>query len=276
MNKLTKTLPKMKNNIFVSLVLLISGVLNANAFDYTKAEEAYRQKNYEEAAELFSQAIEKEGMSAGLLYNLGNSYYRLGKDGEAVLCYERAKKLDPGNETINQNLNFLASKIIDSNKGELKGKKGNVEPDQESFLDSVYRLIAIDMQSNNWAVFAVMAFILFLGGLALYMFTPNVLARKTGFFSGLIFLGFTVIFLIFSFVGAKEYTRQDKAILMNFTTSLLQNPESGASTTSTLLHKGTKVTILETKKGKDGSDWYKVRLNGDNIGWVNGKEIEII
>ena len=141
---------------------------------------------------------------------------------------------------------------------------------------SLYRLIAYDTRSNNWAVFAVMAFILFLGGLALYIFTPNVLARKTGFFSGLTFLGFTIIFLIFAFIGAHAYNKQDKAVLMNFTTSLLESPESGAKDISTLLHKGTKVTVLETKKGTDGEEWYKVKLNGDNIGWVKKNDIEII
>ena len=266
----------MKIKILSIILLFVAGIVPVNAFNVSKAEEAYKNKNYEEAVKLFSEIMEKEGVSAGLLYDLGNCYYQLGKDGEAVLCYERARKLDPQNELINQNLNFLSNKVIEANKGELKGKNGNLEPDQESFLMSLYRLIAYDTRSNNWAVFAVMAFILFLGGLALYIFTPNVLARKTGFFSGLTFLGFTIIFLIFAFIGAHAYNKQDKAVLMNFTTSLLESPESGAKDISTLLHKGTKVTVLETKKGTDGEEWYKVKLNGDNIGWVKGSELEII
>lgn len=266
----------MSHKFIIFVLILLSGFCRVEAFDFSQAEEAYNNKNYEEAAKLFNEAIDKEGVSAGLLYNLGNTYYRLGHDGEAMLCYERARKLDPGNEAINQNLTFLSNKVIDANKGELKGKQGNVEPDQESFIAGLYRAIAIDTKSNNWAVFAAMAFILFLGGLALYMFTPNVLARKTGFFSGITFLGFTTIFLIFAFLGAHEYNKKDKAVLMNFTTNLLGSPESGAKEISTLLHKGTKVTVLESKKAADGQEWYKVKLNGDNIGWVKKEGIEII
>ena len=123
----------MKIKILSIILLFVAGIVPVNAFNVSKAEEAYKNKNYEEAVKLFSEIMEKEGVSAGLLYDLGNCYYQLGKDGEAVLCYERARKLDPQNEMINQNLNFLSNKVIEANKGELKGKNGNLEPDQESF-----------------------------------------------------------------------------------------------------------------------------------------------
>lgn len=261
--------------IFISL-LVLNISFSAFGFDYAKADSAYYNKNYEEAALLYSQAMEQEGISAGLLYNLGNTYYKLNREGEAMLCYERAKKLDPGNEMINRNMEFLSSKITDANKGSLQGKAGNVEPEPDSFIYGIYRLIAIDRTSNGWAVFAVMAFILFLGGLALYIFTPNVLARKTGFFSGLTFLGFTVVFLIFAFLSAHQYEKKDQAIIMDFTAELLEKPEENAKPSSTPLHKGTKLKILETKKGADGTEWLKVRLNSDNTGWLKKDEIEII
>lgn len=265
----------MKNKIYL-LLLLLFGALEAAAYNYASADTAYSKGNYEEAALIYSQALEKEGVSAGLLYNLGNTYYRLGKDGEAMLCYERAKRIEPSNSLINQNLNFLRNKVIDANKGALQGKAINVEPDHESFIEGLYRIIAVERKSNSWAVFAVMAFILFLGGMALYMFTPNVLARKTGFFSGLTFLGFTVVFLIFAFLAANNFNRQDEVILINFTTELLDQPREDASSTTTPLHKGTKLKILETKAGGDGTEWLKVKLNADNVGWVKKEGIEVI
>lgn len=269
-------IPMKRNKLLLVLVSCFLTAFPCNAFDYAKADSAYNRKNYEEAANLYAQAIEREGLSAGLLYNLGNAYYRLGKDGDAMLCYERARKLDPGNELINQNLNYLAMKVTDANKGELQGKKGNLEPEEESFIGGFYRLITEETKSNSWATFAVLAFLLFLGGLAMYMFTPNVLARKTGFFSALTFLGFTIIFLIFAYLGANEFNKQDQAILMNFTTELLEKPEESAKKSTTPLHKGTKLKILDTKKGADSTEWLKVKLNPDNIGWVKKEGIEVI
>lgn len=264
-----------RNKIFTLLLgLLLS--MPAFAVDLDKAAKAYETGNYEEAASIYSEALKTEGFSSGLLYNLGNVYYRLGQDGDAMLCYERAKKMDPSNELINQNLKFLSGKIVDANKGSLEGKKGNVEPDAEDFADGIYRMIAIDRASNGWAAFAAMAFILFVGALALYTFTPNILARKTGFFSGLVFLGFAIVFLVFAFMASHQAERKDQAILMAFTTELLENPSANASKASSPLHKGTKIQILDTRKAPDGSEWYQVRLNSDNVGWVKKQDVEII
>lgn len=261
--------------LIYSLILAVC-TIQAAAVNLAIADSAYMKGNYQEAAVLYEEAIVHDGISAGLLYNLGNSYYKLGKDGEAMVCYERAKKLDPGNQEINQNLNFLSARVLEANKGSLAGKAGNVEPDQETFLEGLYRVIAVETQSNNWAVFAVIAFILFLLATAMYVFTPNVLARKTGFFSGLTFLGFTVVFLIFAYLGAAHFMSQEDAVVTEFTTELLEKPENTAKPSSPSLHKGTKLHILDAKKGSDGTEWIKVKLNADNVGWLKKQDVEII
>lgn len=267
---------KMNKIIIFFFILMSSSFTGLKAVNLAEADSAYYNHNYEKAAAIYSETIEEEGISAGLLYNLGNCYYRLGRDGEAILSYERAKKLDPGNKMIIQNLDFLTSRVIDFNKGSLQGKAGNVEPDQETFIQSIYRKVAVDTKSNNWAILAVMAFILFMGSMGLYVFTPNVLARKTGFFSGLTFIGFTLIFLVFAYIGAHQYQKQEDIILMDFTTQLLQEADENSQPSTSPLHKGTKLKILESKKGQDGTVWLKVKLNSENIGWIKKEGIEII
>lgn len=264
------------NKILILPFLLLSAVLPAWAYDSAPAEKAYGEGNYELAAALYSEALLREGTSAGLLYDLGNCYYQLGKEADAMLCYERARRLDPSNTTIRGNLEFLTSRVLDSNKAELKGRNINLDADPESITDRLYRIIAIDHKSNGWAVFAVIAFILFVGAVALYTFTPNILARKTGFFSGLVFLGFTVIFIVFSYLAANKASKADEAILMSFTSELLDQPAHNARPATTPLHKGTKLKILGEKKGPDGTEWIQVRLNSDNVGWIKKHELEII
>ncbi|MCH5214082.1 MAG: tetratricopeptide repeat protein [Muribaculaceae bacterium] len=266
---------KIKIYIALSMILALCLPVRANG-NVAAADSAYVDGNYAEAAALYSQIIEEKGISAPLLYNLGNAYYKMGDEGNAVLCLERARKLAPSDSKINNNLDYLRSRITDANVASLGGKKGNVETEQESFIEGVYRMIAVDTQSNSWAVFAVLAFILFLGGLALYIFTPNVLARKTGFFSALTFLAFTIIFLVFAHIAAAQYEKEEEAVLMAFTTELLENPESNSQPATSPLHGGTKVKILEVKNGADGTEWLKVKLNPENIGWVKKEGIEII
>lgn len=93
-----------------------------------KGEDAYNKGEYEEAVNHFKRAIEVNGPTATLLYDLGNAYYKSGNEGEARLCLERAKRLDPSNDKINGNIEYLASRIQDANKAEMKGKKGSVAP----------------------------------------------------------------------------------------------------------------------------------------------------
>ena len=47
------------------------------------------------------------GYSAACLYNLGNSYARAGKPGMAILNYERASLLSPGDPDVQANLQFV-------------------------------------------------------------------------------------------------------------------------------------------------------------------------
>lgn len=261
---------------YIIAILLALMALPGSAFDYAAADSAYVRGDYQRAADLYSQAVETEGVSAALLYDLGNAYYRLGRDGEAVVCYERAHRLDPSNPAVRRNLDFLSARVLEANKGELAGQPGNVEPDHETFMQSLYRAIAVETRSDSWAVFAVMAFILFLGSLAMYVFTPNVLARKTGFFSGLVFLGFTAVFLVFAFIGADRFERHDEAVVTEFSVELLRSPQAGSPSASSPLHKGTKVRVLGEEAAADGSRWLHVRLNADNSGWLPAGQLEVI
>lgn len=258
------------------LFAVLSFSFHLKASDFELAQEAYEQNKFEEASQLYLNGMEKEGTSAAVLYNLGNTFYKIGKDADAILCYERARKMDPNNKLIKQNLKFVSSKVTDANRSALQGRAGNVEPEEETIMEKIYRVIAIERSSNNWAVLAVMAFVLFLCGVALYVFTPNVLARKTGFFSGLTFLGFTIIFIVFSFMAAAEYRNKENVILMEERAELLKEPNEKSSSSTSMLHGGTKLKILEDKKGADGVEWVKVRLNNDNIGWIKKNSVEAI
>jgi hypothetical protein len=53
------------------------------------------------------QAQSEPGFSAADLYNLGNSYARMGKPGMAILNYERASLLSPGDPDVAANLRFV-------------------------------------------------------------------------------------------------------------------------------------------------------------------------
>ena len=99
--------------IMTALVLVGAGML-ARAADqqttFDQANTAFAQKNYGRAAGDYQAILTQQGFSAPVLFNLANAYYRDGKLGLAILNYERAQLLAPGDGDIAFNLHVARAK----------------------------------------------------------------------------------------------------------------------------------------------------------------------
>lgn len=269
------------SGIISVLAMIIISAFSAwgapSATTVAMADSAYSKGDFPEAIKLYEKQIEQQGATASLLFNLGCSYYKSGNEGEARLCMERAKRLDPSNSRINQNLQYLENRINDANKAEVKGRKGNVVPDNLGFFGRVNKKISADTSSDTWASFAAMAFILLILSLGVYIFSRNVQVKKIGFFSSFIFFGFSVIFVIFSEMAASRFMSKDEAIVTEFKVTLLKDPHDEKSEIGSPLVRGTKLEILESQLNSDGDiGWYKVELNRHIVGWVAADAVSII
>lgn len=262
--------------IAMLLISLSAMAVNPSAL-VAEGDSAYAKRDYEKAVNCYSQVIKESGSSAPLLFNLGCAYYKMGNEGEARLALERAKKLDPSNSQINQNIRYIAARVQDANKAELKGKKGDIAPEEVGFFGRLHNKIAADTSSNAWAGFAAMSFILTLCFVAFYLFVNNVKIRKTGFFCSIIFFVFSIIFIILSEMAASHFLSKDEAIITAFKTELIADPGDSTKTVGSPLTRGTKLQILESRLNADGEiGWYKVKLNSTNIGWIDASAISII
>ncbi|MDE6444246.1 MAG: tetratricopeptide repeat protein [Muribaculaceae bacterium] len=270
----------MKARILTLLLMVVAfGWLTTEAaVTLAEADSAYNDKEYGKAIEIYNNIRQEEGSNAALLYNLGNSYYQEGDFGNAMICYLRAHRLDPSNKDINANLTFLRSKVDDANKAEQKGRRLRVTPDEEGFFQSVRRTVAMDTSTDTWAVWGAVFFILFVSGVALYIFTRNVFARKVGFFGSIVCLCGTVIFLCFAFMGARAYSARNEGVVTGFKVTLLTEPgKQVEGDKGNVLTKGTVVQILSEETDAEGNiNWYKVRLNSDYIGWIEAENLAVI
>ncbi|HEY1899945.1 MAG TPA: tetratricopeptide repeat protein [Steroidobacteraceae bacterium] len=68
------------------------------------AEHASAGGDYRQAVQSYEQVLAQHGYSAPVLFNLGNAWLREGKPAPAILAYERALVLAPGNPAIEANL----------------------------------------------------------------------------------------------------------------------------------------------------------------------------
>ena len=264
------------------IIILIAGFISLGmkgAPTVASADSAYNEGNYQEAVDIYNQVAEEYGVSAPLLFNMGNAYYQNGDYGYAMLCYQQAKKLDPSNKKINSNLKYLAGKIEDANKAEQKGKRKKVTEDTPNFFQSMHGTITQETSSNTWAAFAAGSFLLFAGCVALYLFNSNVMMRKTGFFGGIILLVISMVCLVCAYMGAAESENHDYGVVVAYKTMLQTEPGKvpDAEKNEGVLTRGTKIRIISEETDADGNvNWFKIRLNSDYIGWVEAKDIAVI
>lgn len=235
----------------------------------TKAGEAYAADKYNEAIELYNKAIEKEGISSDLYYNLGNAYYKSGFLGKAVVCYERAISLNPRNEEAKINLEFVNSKIADKFIAD------------DNIVDSFAWQFMSLATPNGWAIVGIICFLLLLGAIALYVFNDHILLRKIGFFGGFVFLFLCIVANVVSAKLANRVTNSGCAVVMKNVTILSTSPREPKSKAEEafLLHEGAKVKILDSVSVKVDSittTWYDVTADEAHRAWIRGTDIERI
>ncbi len=93
---------------------------SAPADVFQKANEAYQSGNFAQAKDLYEQILQQGLGSFALYYDLGNAYYRLGQLGKSRLWFERAQRLDPGDEDVRYNLKLIRSQIQDDAESPLR------------------------------------------------------------------------------------------------------------------------------------------------------------
>jgi tetratricopeptide (TPR) repeat protein len=103
--------------IVVLLVARTLGALRLEAAEeiphpqtaFFQANALYKDGQYAQAAQQYEQLL-RAGMESGPLYfNLGNAYFKMGDRGRAVLNYERARRLMPGDPDVRANLTYAQS-----------------------------------------------------------------------------------------------------------------------------------------------------------------------
>jgi tetratricopeptide (TPR) repeat protein len=93
------------------LPLLLQAAFTTPQDAFRQAETLYQQERYAEAIAIY-ESIRASGVEDGVLYyNLGNAYFKAGRLGFAVLSYERARRLLPGDEDVRANLAFATGLV---------------------------------------------------------------------------------------------------------------------------------------------------------------------
>jgi tetratricopeptide (TPR) repeat protein len=244
---------------FFLLFFNVSGQSAGQEGKIQTGNQYYASGDYSAAAEQYESVLSSGYESAGLYFNLGNTYFKLNNIPASILFYEKARKLDPTDENIRFNLALANSRIIDK-----------MEPLPEFFLKTGWKSIRDLYSSNLWATYGVAGFILALAFIAVFIIFNSVFTRKLAFWTAIVLLGIMFLSFLFSISSYREYNRKSSGIIFTPTVTVKSSPNEG-SVDLFVIHEGTKVSITDKVEG-----WSEVRLANGNVGWVKTDTFRLI
>ena len=241
------------------LAIMLAFSLSASAITKQNADTEYKKGNYQQAIKDYEELL-KNGVSADVYYNLGNAYYRTDNITQAVLAYERAHLLSPGDEDINFNLQFARSKTIDK-----------ITPMSEMFFVTWYKSLVNFTSVDNWAKCCIIAIIMALVAVLIYLFAPQMAMRKLGFFAGIFFFMLFLLSNLFAYQQKQMLVNRSGAIIISPTVNVKKTPAK-ASADQFVIHEGTRVDITD----KTMNTWRGIRLADGREGWIESRQLEEI
>ena len=198
--------------------------------------------------------------SAALYCYLGDALFKSGNIPAAILNYERALKVDPSYEDAEFNLELLNGMIQD-----------RIDPVPEFILKVWVKEIGGIMDSDAWAVLFLVLLALSMAMLLLFILSPSVAGRRTGFFAGIVLILMAAGALSFSFHQKNDYMKADSAIIMRPVSAVKSSPSSESSQDLFVLHEGTKVKVIDNV-----GSWNNIELADGRQGWIPSADLELI
>lgn len=241
------------------LLLLMLPSFTSAAVTKAEADSAYAAGRYQDAIKGYESLL-KQGVSADIYYNLGNAYYRADEITRAVLNYERALLLSPGDKDIRHNLQMARSKTIDK-----------ITPETEFFFVTWSRSLVNMMSVDAWARTALASLALAIILALVYLFSNRVWLRKVGFFGGLFLIVLFLTSNVFAFIQKQELMHRRGAIIMGSAVTVKSTPAQNG-TDLFILHEGTRVEIIDDQM----QHWKQIHVDDGKEGWVETSQIESI
>lgn len=251
------------NRIILLLMCIVLPLLSFGKDDaqvsLIKGNQQYAKSQYTAAQATYQQLLDEGYQSVALYFNMGNACYKNGDIPSALLYYEKAHKLAPGDDDINFNIQFANLKTTDK-----------VEEAPEFFLTKWWKGFILMFSMGALSVLSIVLILLASAMLIAYLFTKSVSIKRSSFYiaTGLLCFGFITIFMANR--QADYFDNHHQAIIFSNSVNVKSSPGSAARTLF-VLHEGTKVDVLESN-----SSYTKIKLANGNEGWISAGDAKAI
>ncbi len=221
--------------------------------NFEEANRAYQKGDFVKAAGLYQQLCDEGYLNGNLFYNLGNAYFKLGSKGRAILYYERAKRLIPGDADLNANLNYA-----------LAGVQEGVPDWKGEFLKFLTGMASVEQLAVSGSVWFFGLAIL----LIVWLLNPAPLrnmidGKQKKWWLGII-ICCAIMFLSSCALGLLTFWDQSRAQAVAVNADSVRFEPSSAATLYYNLAEGSRVQILEVR-----DNWAMIKRVDGKRGWVN-------
>ncbi len=240
---------------YILLSLLITGILNGFASNTDKliegANRAYNEGLYDSALSVYQKVYDSGLESGELYYNMGNAHYKNGDIANAILYYEKARKILPNDENIEYNLSIANSMIVDK-----------IEKVPELFYDQWWQFMFNIVDADTGSVFLLIIFSLFVVSLGIFVLAKTRKNRKLTFYISLSLFVLTIV------SGALTYQKYNRALINK--EAIVFDPSVTVKSSPTqnavdlfVIHEGTKVKIIDRI-----DNWSEIKIRNGSVGWL--------
>jgi tetratricopeptide (TPR) repeat protein len=242
------------------LLLALAGTSTARASRasdlFESGNDAYEKGRYEEAARAYETILSYGLRDPRVHYNLGNAYFKTGRLGAAILHFERARRLDPADREVRDNLELARGLIRDRLE----------EPEIPYPLKALSG--ALDGLSTGLVTAAFLGLYLAAGGLVGVVLAARGGARRRLLAYAALAAGLGAVLAGGGLAYKIHTTTRNEAIVMQDRVDVRSGPAEDNTVLFTV-HEGTRMEVRNRLEG-----WYQVSLPNALSGWVPAGTVE--
>ncbi len=230
---------------------------------FKQSNNAFWNGEYAAALEGY-QKLEKLGIhNAVLCYNMGTAYARLGKLGPAVHQYERALRLDPGQDDTRHNLSVIREYI--ARRASEAGRDADLSP-----AAGPWRAVLDRFSSGGAALgFLILHLALFLV-LAIRRFVFAEMPRLSlGVLAGVLCILTVAMFSVAVGKWHQDKYHQEAVVVADGPVDAMEGPSSEVKRFS--VEEGSRIRIMEQT-----ATWTRLMDSEGRDGWVPAESLGII
>ncbi len=252
--KLIKALKRFQTVILIPVLFLSGLSVSASGTLSPDAMDAYYNEDFDRALKIYRSELDPARPDPAILYNIGNCHYRNGDPGMALLNYERARRIAPGDSDILENCNFVRRQLLLSEHGRIDSPaqlvswcRDRLRPDEWLLISAfafsaVFISIAFAEKMKRLCVAAI--------PVALLLFAAGITACIT---------------------QSRSSYAANSALVVSKHSDIYILPSSSSEKKDSRYHCGETLSILDRR-----SKWVRTKNPKGIEGWIKADNVELI